>query len=66
MRREVSSVELARHYLARAHSLNEAVGAFATMTDDLALSQAAEADRLVRESPDGRGGCRCCTEWWSR
>jgi amidase len=51
-RQEVSSDELARHYLARAHSLNEAVGAFATMTDDLALSQAAEADRLVRESPD--------------
>ena len=51
-RREVSSVELARHYLARAHSLNEAVGAFVTITDDLALSQAAEADRLVRESPE--------------
>jgi amidase len=51
-RREVSSVELARHYLARSHELNEAVGAFVTITDDLALAQAAEADRLVREAPD--------------
>lgn len=54
-RREVSSVELARHYLARAHALNEAVGAFVTITDDLALAQAAEADRLVRESSDAAG-----------
>jgi amidase len=46
-RGEVSSVELARHYLARTHRLNEAVGAFVTITDDLALEQAAEADRLV-------------------
>jgi amidase len=48
-RREVSSVELARHYLERSHRLNEAVGAFATITDDLSLSQAAEADRLVAQ-----------------
>ena len=57
-RREVSSVELARHYLARSHALNETVGAFVTITDDLALEQAAEADRLVAESadPDGAAG----------
>ena len=54
-RREVSSLELTRHYLARSHALNEAVGAFVTITDDLALAQAAEADRLVHESPDVAG-----------
>lgn len=54
-RREISSVELTRHYLARSHSLNEAVGAFVTLTDDLALEQATEADRLVLESPDTAG-----------
>lgn len=54
-RREISSVELARHYLARSHSLNEAVGAFVTLTDDLALEQATEADRLVLESSDAAG-----------
>ncbi len=46
-RREISSVELTRHYLDRSHALNEAVGAFATFTDELALEQAAEADRLA-------------------
>lgn len=51
-RREVSSVELAQHYLARSHSLNDAVGAFVTLTDELALAQAAHADRLVAQSAD--------------
>jgi amidase len=51
-RREVSSVDLARHYLARSHALNEAVGAFVTLTDELALEQAAMADRLVAEAGD--------------
>ena len=54
-RREVSSVELARHYLARSHALNDVVGAFVTITDDLALEQAAEADRLVAASADPDG-----------
>jgi amidase len=54
-RREVSSVELARHYLGRAHALNEVVGAFVTFTDDLALEQASEADRLVGASADPDG-----------
>jgi amidase len=48
----ISSVELTRHYLARSHALNETVGAFAAFTDDLALEQAARADRLVREASD--------------
>ena len=51
-RRVISSVELARHYLKRSHALNETVGAFVTITDDLALSQAADADRQVAESDD--------------
>ena len=51
-RREISSVELARHYLERSHALNEAVGAFVTITDELALSQAAEADKQVASSTD--------------
>ena len=51
-RREVSSVELARHYLERSHRLNDAVGAFVTITDDRALAQAGEADRMVASSDD--------------
>jgi amidase len=51
-RGEVSSAELARHYLTRTHRLNEAVGAFVTITDELALAQAAEADRLVALSAE--------------
>ena len=49
-RGEVTSVELTRHYLERSHRLNDTVGAFALITDDLALEQAAEADRLVAQS----------------
>ncbi|MCX6433928.1 MAG: amidase family protein, partial [Actinobacteria bacterium] len=49
---EVSSLELARHYLARSHELNEVVGAFVTITDDLALEQAALADRGVAAATD--------------
>jgi amidase len=51
-RGEVTSVELTAHYLRRSHELNETVGAFVTITDDLALAQAAAADRLVAESDD--------------
>jgi amidase len=50
--RELSSTELARHYLERSHALNDTVGAFATITDAFALEQAAEADRLVVEADD--------------
>ena len=48
----VSSVDLARHYLTRSHALNDTVGAFVTITDDLALEQATQADRIVREVDD--------------
>lgn len=51
-RREVSSVELARHYLERSHRLNDRVGAFALITDDLALAQAEAADRAVAAAQD--------------
>jgi amidase len=58
-RREVSSVELAHHYLRRSHALNDTVGAFVTITDELALDQAATADRLVADrlsAEDGDSG----------
>lgn len=51
-RREVSSRELADHYLARTRDLNERVGAFAEVTEALAREQADGADRLVREGTD--------------
>ena len=42
--REVSSVELTRAALERLHRLNGALGAFLTVTEDLALLQARQAD----------------------
>ena len=51
---EVSSVELAEHYLLRSHALNATVGAFATITDGLAREQARAADRAVAERHGGR------------
>ena len=53
-RREVSSTELAGHYLGRTHALNDVVGAFTTITDELALAQAAAADMAVAEAADPR------------
>ena len=53
-RREVSSTELAGHYLGRTHALNDVVGAFTTITDELALAQAAAADLAVAEAADPR------------
>ncbi len=50
--REISAVELTRHYLERAHRLNESVGAYALLCDDLALEQAAAADRAVAQAED--------------
>ena len=43
--RSVSAVELTEHYLARIDRLSEGLGAFVTMTPELALREAAEADR---------------------
>ncbi len=45
--REISSRELTEHYLARTARLNDVVGAFVTITDELALEQADAADRMV-------------------
>jgi amidase len=50
--REVSSVELAEHYLRRSHELNDVVGAFVVLTDELAMAQARAADRAVAEAAD--------------
>jgi amidase len=51
--REVSSAELVDHYLARVQRLSDTVGAFVTVTADLARSQAVLADAGVgdRSSP---------------
>ena len=51
-RREVSSVELAEHYLERSQRLGDQVGAFITLTPELALEQARAADRAVAESTE--------------
>lgn len=45
---EISSVELTEHYLRRCESLTDAVGAFVTITAELARSQAEAADRAIR------------------
>lgn len=50
--REFSAVELTTHYLERAHRLNDAVGAFTLLADELALQQAAAADRAVAQTDD--------------
>ncbi|MDA3021706.1 MAG: amidase [Actinomycetota bacterium] len=50
--REVSSVELAEHYLARSQDYNAKLGAFITMTPELALQQAQVADEIVARTTD--------------
>jgi amidase len=47
---ETSSAEITDHYLARIGRLNEQVGAFYTVTDELAREQAADADKAVSAS----------------
>lgn len=51
-RREVSPVELAEHYLRRTERLDAQLGAFITVTPELALEQARAAERAVREADD--------------
>ena len=49
--REVSPLELTEHYLARAHRIDdgaETVGAFVTLTDDLARARAGQLETLER------------------
>jgi aspartyl-tRNA(Asn)/glutamyl-tRNA(Gln) amidotransferase subunit A len=52
--KRISSVELTREMLARAHAAQESVSAFLAFTDDTALEAAQQADRELA-SGDGRG-----------
>ncbi len=51
--KEISSVELTRAVLDRITAVEGEVGAFVTVTDELALSQAAEADRRIAAGEAG-------------
>ncbi len=53
-RRELSPVELTEHYLRRTERLDAELGAFITVTPELALEQARAAERAVREADDPR------------
>jgi amidase len=50
--RSVSPVELVEHYLSRIESLNETVGAFVTVTAELALDAARVAEQAVSDGAD--------------
>src|SRR5258708_28786086 len=52
---QTSSVEITDHYLDRIDRLNEQVGAFYTVTHELAREQAAAADKAVSASRQDRG-----------
>ncbi len=53
---EMSSAEITEHYLARIDRLNDQVGAFYTVTGELAREQAAAADKAASASrKDGEG-----------
>ena len=51
-RRELSPREITAHYLDRIEALNADVGAFFTVTADLARDQAAEAEKAVARASD--------------
>ncbi len=51
--RELSSVELTRHFLARIERLNPALNALITLTADAALAAAAAADRRLKDGERG-------------
>ena len=51
-RRELSPVEITNHYLERIERLNAEVGAYFTVTADLARDQAAHAEKVVAEAGD--------------
>ena len=53
---ESSSVEITDHYLRRIDQFNEQVGAFYTVTHELAREQAAAADKAASASRDDGGG----------
>ncbi|MSO27523.1 MAG: amidase [Candidatus Nanopelagicales bacterium] len=50
--REISAVELTEHYLARSAAHNIELGAFITLTPELALAQAWAADEVVARTSD--------------
>lgn len=50
--REVSPVELTEHYLRRTEDLGDVVGAFITVTPELALEQARAAEQSVLDASD--------------
>jgi amidase len=52
----LSPVEITEHYLDRIDRLNEQVGAFYTVTADLARQEAARAEKAVTDSVRGPGG----------
>ena len=54
-RRELSPVELAGHYLERSERLGDSVGAFVTLTPELALEQARAAEQAVVDADDPAG-----------
>src|SRR5947209_18271901 len=49
---ELSPVAVTDHYLRRTQELNDQVGAFYTVTAELAAEQAAEAEKAVAAAPD--------------
>ncbi len=49
---ELSPVAVTEHYLRRTQELNDQVGAFYTVTAELAADQAAEAEKAVAAAPD--------------
>ena len=51
-RKELSPVQITAHYLDRTDRLNADVGAFFTVTAELATSQAAEAEKAVTQAQD--------------
>jgi amidase len=54
-RRELSPLEVTDHYLSRIDRLNPDVGAFFTVTADLARQQAAAAEKAVAQAADPAG-----------
>ncbi|HXP64160.1 MAG TPA: amidase, partial [Steroidobacteraceae bacterium] len=52
-KRQISSVELTRHLLARIERLNPALNAFVTLTADGALADAAAADQRLAKGERG-------------
>ncbi|HEY1485036.1 MAG TPA: amidase [Micromonosporaceae bacterium] len=50
--KDISPVELVEHYLARIDRINASVGAFVTVTPDLALAAARDAEQAVRDGAD--------------